>query len=79
MKFTNADAKTVQDMLTLVSCRVTLKEIKSWSPERRERIEKWVSACHLRASDNNVRIPKRPRFKHRPLTLRGFHKQIRML
>lgn len=76
---TREDNRIIRDILLIASCRVTLKEIESWSPERKEKIVKWAAACHLRASDNNVRVPKRPRFKWKSLSLKGFHKQIRML
>lgn len=65
------DEDTIQDILALVSCQVTKKEIRSWSPELRERIVKWAGAVHLRASDNIVRVPKRPRFKYKEITFRG--------
>lgn len=75
----NENDKITQDILILASYKVTLKEIRSWSPERRERIEKWAAAVHLRASDNIVRVPPRPRFKHKTLSASDFKKQIRML
>lgn len=62
----NDDHKVTQDILTLVGLAVTLKEIKSWSNEKRLKIEKWAGACHLRASDNIIRIPPKPRFKSKP-------------
>lgn len=35
--------------------------IDGWSPEEAEAAEKWASAVHLRASDNNsVRVPQEP-------------------
>lgn len=73
------EAKATQDLLILVSYQVTLKEIRSWSPERRARIETWAGACYLRASDNHVRVPSRPRFKHKELSPAKFKKQLRML
>jgi hypothetical protein len=34
--------------------------VRKWNDEEREAACKWAGAIHLRASDNNVRIPPRP-------------------
>lgn len=62
------DDHIVQDVLALVDCKVTLKEIRSWSKTKREKVVKWAGACHFRASDNNNRVPPKPRFKSKPMT-----------
>lgn len=62
------DDHVLQDILALVDCRVTLKEIRSWSPGRKAKIEAWASKSYLRASDNNCRVPDKPRFKSKPIT-----------
>lgn len=52
-----------QDLLGLVGLKVTKAEVKSWSKKRREKILDWAGACHLRASDNPVKVPPQPKFK----------------
>lgn len=63
LKMENEDIQATQDLLGLVSLRVSAKEIKSWSTSRRLKIEHWAAKVYLRASDNNVRIPPKPKFK----------------
>ena len=59
----STDYETTKDLLSLVGWKVSVKEIRSWSEKRRDKIEDWAAAVHLEASDNIVRVPKRPRFK----------------
>ena len=56
------DPHITQNLLLLVSVHVTLRTIRKWTPAQVEAAEKWAAACHLRASDNVVRIPPKPGF-----------------
>lgn len=48
-------------ILTLVDYEIPTEEIaKNWTQDEIEAAVKWASACHLAASDNVVKIPKRP-------------------
>lgn len=79
-KYDQRDADLVtQDLLLLVGYRVTFKEMRKWSELRREDIEEWATCCHLRASDNNIIVPPKPRFAWKPLNKSGFQKQLRLL
>ncbi len=60
------DFKLLQEMLDMVDCKVSLREILSWTDEQREQAETWAAKVHLRASDNIVRVPTRPRFLPMP-------------
>lgn len=55
------DLESLQILLLLVlDKKVSLKTIKEWTDTERAAVEKWASACYLRASDNNVRVPPKP-------------------
>ena len=62
------ELRSIQDLLALVDHKVTLKEIASWSNDKREKVVKWAGKVHLRASDNIVRVPPKPKFKSKPVT-----------
>lgn len=54
----------LRDLLSLVLDKKppTLKALAARSFADRVAAERWAIACHLRASDNNVRIPLCPRW-----------------
>lgn len=56
------DEHLTQDLLLLIPIKVSLKEIRRWTPQQVEAAEKWCAAIHLRASDNIVRVPPKPKF-----------------
>lgn len=56
------DLFALKDLLSLVDENVSIHFLKSLSPKKREVIEKWAYATHLRASDYyDVKIPKKPK------------------
>ncbi len=66
------DIHITQDLLLLVCIKVPLSRIRSWTPQQVEAAEKWAASVHLRASDNIVRVPPKPKFGnyiHESLTL----------
>jgi len=52
----------LSDLLSLVSVVYSPRSISRWSIPMRRRAQRWAWATHLRASDNPVRVPKRPDF-----------------
>ena len=56
------DHRITRDLLLLVGIKVTFAAIREWKPSQIEAAEEWAAAMHLRASDNIVRVPPRPRF-----------------
>lgn len=37
-----------------------LERVSIWTPETRDAVEEWCAAAHLRASDNDVEMPRQP-------------------
>ena len=60
------DCQATRDLLLLADVDVPLEVIKNWTPTQFCLAEEWATRVYLDASDNNVRIPKRPH------CLRGF-------
>ncbi|MCC7208346.1 MAG: hypothetical protein IT323_13645 [Anaerolineae bacterium] len=56
------DNDVVHDLLLLVDVYIPCDVIARWTNRQFDRAEKWASKMYLRASDNNVRVPSRPRF-----------------
>jgi hypothetical protein len=57
------DPDVIQDMLSLVMDKPpSVKKIKEWSAGDQAKAVRWAGAAHLKASDNKVRVPKRPDF-----------------
>lgn len=54
-------AHVTRDLLLLVNLKVPLVVIRGWNGWEREAVDKWASAVIARASDNNNRVPARPR------------------
>ena len=48
-------------MLELVMYAVPIHVIRSWTPEEAAQVEEWAAKTHLRAADNAVRVPTRPK------------------
>ena len=57
------DHRITRDLLLLVGIKVTFAAIRQWKPAQIEAAEEWAAAMHLRASDNIVRVPPRPKFR----------------
>lgn len=55
------------DILNLVDEPVTAFMVKSWTGEQVEEAEEWASKVYSRASDNNVKVPPRPKFLDVPV------------
>lgn len=51
-----------QDILSLVGIDVPLVVLTKWTDKKIEIAENYASLCHLKASDNHVKVPKMPRF-----------------
>jgi hypothetical protein len=57
-----AHLRILQDILALVSRKVTLGALSAWTYPERARALRWASAVYLRAGDNAyVRVPAMPR------------------
>lgn len=56
------DNDVVHDLLLLVDVYIPADVIARWTNRQYLRAEEWAGKAHLRASDNNVRVPSRPRF-----------------
>lgn len=54
------DLAILQDMLALVDVRVTVRELERRTATERYAAEQWAGLQHLRASDNRVRVPRKP-------------------
>lgn len=54
--------QTLVDLLGLVCVTVTEETVCGWTEEQRRQAERWASATHLSASDNDVVVPNRPGF-----------------
>lgn len=52
-------ASIVTDVLLLVG--ENKSDVKRWSQRDRERVYDWAIRTHLRASDNVIAVPDRPR------------------
>lgn len=56
------EAGITRDLLLLVSIRVSVKAVLSWTPEARAAADRWAAKSFLRANDNIVRVPPKPAF-----------------
>jgi hypothetical protein len=54
------DFGTLRDLLLLVGRELPRGHFDAWSERDRRAVEKWAIACHLRASDCGVRVPREP-------------------
>lgn len=61
IKLTTATPEILQSMLSLIGYEVGTAKISSWGEDVKEDVEKYCAKVHLKASDNNVRIPKKPK------------------
>lgn len=59
-KSSPVDFEVLRDLLLLVGRELPWGHFNVWSECDRRAVEKWAIACHLRASDNAVRIPREP-------------------
>lgn len=50
----------IQDTLLLINLKVTKKAIKSWTQKQKDEVIKYCSSVHFRASDNHVKVCKKP-------------------
>lgn len=55
-------ASIVQDALLLAGCDIALKTILKWNMMQWSVAYDWAMRVHLRASDNIIRVPNRPKF-----------------
>lgn len=62
-KFSN---RSLRDLLSLVGVDVDHNAISRWTVEQMCEANKWATKSYLKASDNNVRVPKRPKFLPEP-------------
>lgn len=56
------DDSVLVDILSLVDVIVTEGVVSTWTDTQCELAETWAAKYYLRASDNIVRVPKRPDF-----------------
>lgn len=61
-----AEPETLRDLLELVGWTADPAVIAAWPMVKRVEAEAYVVRVHLRASDNIVRIPPRPRWMGEP-------------
>lgn len=61
-----AEPEVLRDLLELVGWTADLATIAAWPLSRRVEAEAYVVRVHLRASDNIVRVPQRPRWMGEP-------------
>jgi hypothetical protein len=54
--------RTLQDVCSLADAKVTLKFLRTLTGEQMNELELWAGKICLRASDNNVKVPKYPKF-----------------
>lgn len=54
------EGRSLQATLALVDRRATLNQLRRWTQGQREQASAWAWKQHLRASDNNVRVPPIP-------------------
>jgi len=59
----------IADMLGLVGIDVEASDVAQWTKVQQEQAEKYAAKAHLRASDNNVRVPTMPAF------LKGYERE----
>ena len=57
-----SDSEILSDLLILVGVDVPVAIVTRWTKKQREEAEKWAAKTHLKASDNNVRVPPKPLF-----------------
>lgn len=57
---TKAKVRVLRDLLALADKDVSNRTLLKWTEEERKQAEKWAALTHLRASDNNVRVPPEP-------------------
>jgi hypothetical protein len=50
------------DILSLVEVFVSEEIVSAWTDEQCELAEDWASRYYLRASDNIIKVPKKPEF-----------------
>lgn len=72
MKFSKSkkSLRITRDIIGLVGYDVPLVVLTSWPDDLINQAEKWAVKSHLKASDNNVRVPKFPMF------LEGFERKL---
>lgn len=56
------DDSVLVDILSLVDVTVTEEEVSTWTDLQCLLAENWASKYYLRASDNLVKVPNRPKF-----------------
>lgn len=62
MKKKSPRGQILSDLLGVVDIQVTPEIVMKWTTKQREKAEKWAARSHLRASDNDIFVPKRPSF-----------------
>ena len=55
-------AAAASDLLAMVDTYVKPETVITWSADQLDAAKEWAIATHLRASDNDVEVPKRPNF-----------------
>ena len=54
------DLEVLRDLLSLADEEVEIEWLRALTPAQRDELGDWAARIHLRASDNPVRVPKRP-------------------
>jgi hypothetical protein len=52
----------VEILLLCIGEEIPVKKRRSWKQKQRNEVAEWASKLHLRASDNLVRVPPKPKF-----------------
>jgi len=60
--FSRKELEIICDVLGLVGVNKSWVELSKYSYKQIKQAENWAAKSYLQASDNNVRVPKRPRF-----------------
>lgn len=55
------EARVLCDLLLMIDEDVPYLTVYCWTNRQKVEVDKWASAVHFRASDNNVRVPVRPK------------------
>lgn len=56
------DNFALHNLLSLIGLDVPHMDIQLWNDKEYSRVKKWAGATYLKASDNNITIPKKPKF-----------------
>lgn len=56
------DDAILSDILSLVNLEISPEAISTWTEQQCQEAENWACKVYLKASDNQVKVPRKPQF-----------------